>query len=379
MDFSASCFILFKLRTAPTQPPQPQWPLWCATLFSLFFLLCSVRCDSFFSKQTGLKHGNAQSTLAGNESAKLMVDRFLASDYCRQHLPSYPLKIDGMTEELVCDEDFFLHFCHWMHTEARHGTGGSKEYSFGTICEYNRKVLTYFEDKIKGDYKKRRMAPPEATHQFFAVLSVDDVPHCRNWLKKAESLLLRQMVQEDVQAGGSGMLIETSDPLFLDQLEAIAEQYARCGTQTALLRVCTLLSAYAAGGRTNEALVQTWPNLSYNQAHGVITQSFFQSKQGQVKPVVWLPSNGKPRVDILYALGCLASTDYFNIPPTASGRQIESEAVKSNGYLFPTVALLSDSRCNALVAASMYVSNVILALNCVRKNAFVSVEICNFH
>ena len=70
--------------------------------------------------------------------------------------------------------------------------------------------------------------------------------------------------------------------------------------------------SFQAAGRTSEVGRVDWREVEWDYAYDLVIIQWWQSKTHKAKPVVWLPSNGAPEVDVYFLLGAAAMNDFFN-------------------------------------------------------------------
>ena len=71
--------------------------------------------------------------------------------------------------------------------------------------------------------------------------------------------------------------------------------------------------SFQAAGRTNEVGGLDWREVEWDYAYDLVIIQWWQSKTAKAKPVVWLPSNGIPEVDVYLLLGAAAMNNFFNL------------------------------------------------------------------
>ena len=74
-----------------------------------------------------------------------------------------------------------------------------------------------------------------------------------------------------------------------------------------------MVADFQAAGRTNELSGVDWREVQWDYAYALAFIRWWQDKSCAFKPVVWLPSNGIPEVDIYLLLAVGAMTNLFNV------------------------------------------------------------------
>jgi hypothetical protein len=90
------------------------------------------------------------------------------------------------------------------------------------------------------------------------------------------------------------------------------QAYFTENSQGAYERALTLAVSFEAAARTSEIGSLDWREVVWDTSLNVVIIQWWQSKTAKVKPVVWLPSNGVPEVDVYLLMGAAAMTGFFN-------------------------------------------------------------------
>eukprot|EP00286_Rhodomonas_abbreviata_P023187 CAMPEP_0181299616 /NCGR_PEP_ID=MMETSP1101-20121128/6444_1 /TAXON_ID=46948 /ORGANISM="Rhodomonas abbreviata, Strain Caron Lab Isolate" /LENGTH=793 /DNA_ID=CAMNT_0023404783 /DNA_START=565 /DNA_END=2946 /DNA_ORIENTATION=+ len=191
--------------------------------------------------------GNTASTINGKLKAVACLNAFLHQEQ------KYRCTMDALPVHMVCDQDLWLEFAHYLLNTHTATTGDPVK--GGTVVEYLRKALGVARDKF-GQHQERKY------REFFEVLDRPDDP--RNWLKGAIRQVYVARFQEATAKGEE--VAKQAWPIYTTHRRDISKALRKCGTLESIERNLVIQINGVAAGRPGEIAtlsvdVMTWDPL----------------------------------------------------------------------------------------------------------------------